>query len=182
MRSKVLMSVVLMFQMYALSGCGGGGGGGATTPATAVGPNNPVFISAYSVTGTSPAVNNVVPINPGVNGGQFSASWRVTGNQTYSVRIYVSEDATQDVGDIELVTGSCGKVHATDVCHPDGTVDCTFNNMNVMSCSDALGAFPVRDLSVFLASGIPKNGYLIIKACNPVLTSCPVDNVSVQIQ
>lgn len=163
-----------------IAGCGGGGGGGAA-PSTSD-PNAPVTIQSYFVTGTSATVNGVAPINPGVNGGQFSATWTVTGNSIYTVRIAVSTDTTHDGNDVEIVTGGCGKASVLDNCHASGTVTCTFNNSNVMACADQVDTFPSRDLSTFLSGGIPMNAYLVIKACNPMLTSCPTTAAAIQIQ
>lgn len=81
----------------------------------------------------------MAPINPGVNSGQFSASWTVTSNGLYTVRIAVSTDTTYDGNDIEIVTGGCGKAGVLDNCHASGTVSCTFNNSNVMACADQVG-------------------------------------------
>ncbi len=165
-----------------VAACGGSGGGSNGTASSTSDPNAPVTIQGYTVTGTSATVNGVAPINPGVNGGQFATSWTVTGNSIYTVRIAVSTDATYDGNDIEIVTGGCGKASVLDNCHGSGTVSCTFNNSNVMTCADQVGAFPSRDLSTFLGGGIPMNAYLVIKACNPMLTSCPTSAAAIQIQ
>jgi hypothetical protein len=156
-------------------------GGGSSSPSVS-NPNDPVTIQSYTVTGTSAAVNGVAPINPGVNNGQFSAIWTVTGNTIYTVRIAVSTDTIYDGNDIDIVNGGCGKANVADNCHTTGTVNCTFNNANIIACSDLVAAFPTRDLSVFLSGGIPMNAYLVVRACNPPLTSCPTAAVPIQIQ
>lgn len=175
-----MFRIVTLVLTAFLTACGGGGGGSSgPVPSD---PNDPVTIQNYAVSGTSAAVNGVAPINPGVNSGQFSASWTVTGNTSYTTKLVLSTDVVFDGNDIEVVNGGCGKLSVTDNCRPSGTVTCTFNNSNIMACSDAVANFPSRDLSIFLSGGIPMNAYLVIRACNPMLSSCQTAALPVQIQ
>jgi len=165
-----------------LSACGAGGGSSAGGGGSS--PGDPVFITSFSVTGTSPPVNGVAPINPGVNSGAFTITWTVTGNQTYTARVSLSTDATyNDPGDISITNGSCGKASGADNCHPSSTLNCTFNNSNMMSCTDGYGIWGPVDLTTFLGgTGIPANLYFVIKACNPLGDSCPTASGAIQIQ
>ncbi len=144
-------------------------------------PGNPVTITSFSVTSASPSTTGGTPINPGVSNGQFSVNWNVTGN-LYNAVIALNATSTFDPNTNIVLATSCGKLSASDVCHSSGALSCTFNNSNIMQCSDPTGSYASQNLTAFLANGVPNNAFIVIQACNPGGTSCPTTFAPVQIQ
>jgi len=145
------------------------------------GPGDPVTIASFRVTGTSASLNGLAPISPGVNNGQFSISWNVTGN-IYTAVIALNTSPTFNPNTNIVLASSCGKQSQSDDCHPTGTLACTFNNTNVMQCSDGLGPYAAQNLTQFLSAGVPLNAYIVIQACNHQGNSCPTSAAAIQIQ
>ncbi len=144
-------------------------------------PNNAVAISGFSVTGTSTSAQGVQQINPGVNSGQFSISWDVTGG-IYKAVIALNANPVFDPSTNIILASSCGQQSKSDDCHPSGTLSCTFDNSNVMQCSDPTGSYAAQDLTQLLNGTAPDNAYIVIQACNPAGDICPVSYIPVQIQ
>jgi len=144
-------------------------------------PGNPVAITNFSVAGASPSTPGGAPINPGVSNGQFSVSWNVTGN-VYSAVVALNATPNFDPNTNIVLATSCGKLSTSDVCHSTGILSCTFNNSNIMQCSDPTGSYATQDLTAFLANGVPDNAFIVMQACNPAGTSCPTTSAPVQIQ
>lgn len=179
-RTNPLRLAIAAAATLALGACGSGSapGGSGSVP---LDPTAPVDIQSFAVTGTSAAVNGVVPINPGVNSGRFTLAWQVSDNPNYTARVYASNDAVFDAADYEIA-GSCGKLHPADSCHGSVTVNCAINNSNVVTCTDAGGVSTTRNLTTFFASGLPKRAYLVLRVCNAFLTQCRQAPVAVEFQ
>ncbi len=143
--------------------------------------DNPIVISGFSVTGTSAASQGVVPINPGVNNGQFTISWDITGN-IYTATVALNSSPVFDPNTNIVLASGCGKQSASDVCHTTDTLSCTFDNSDNMQCSDPAGPYAVQNLAYFLAAGVPANAYIVLQACNAAGNYCLTDSVPVQIQ
>jgi hypothetical protein len=81
-------------------GCGSGGGSSSGV-GSGWDPNGTITISNLSVTGTSASVAGVAPINPGVNGGQFSVTFNATGTALpqYSAYMYTNATGIYDSND-----------------------------------------------------------------------------------
>lgn len=177
-----LSAIAILLGLLTACGSGGGSGGGSSQQ-SAFNPGAPVTLNSFTVTGTSAAVNGVAPISPGVNSGQFSFDWNITGNASFTTSVVVSADNVYDEGSDIGIAGGCGKTSIVDSCHVSTTINCTFNNSNIMTCNDpGGGTFPARDLTTFLSSGVPKSAYLVIRACDALMTSCPTMSAPIQIQ
>lgn len=159
---------ILLLPAMGFSGCG---------PS----PDDPITLQSFSVTGTSASVQGVAPINPGVNNGQFSINWVVTGN-VYTANVALNTGSIFDPITNILLATSCGKRSQIDNCQAAGTLNCTFDNSNVMQCSDGASSFAAQDLTQFLSGGVPMNAYMVIQACNPSGSVCQTASAPVQIQ
>ncbi len=144
-------------------------------------PNDPIAISGFSVNGTSAVSQGVVPINPGVNNGQFSINWNITGN-IYTAVVALNAGPVFDPNTNIVLANSCGKQSSRGVCHTTETLNCTFDNSNNMQCSDHTGPYTVQNLTLFLNAGVPDNAYLVLQACNPAGNLCLTGSVPIQIQ
>jgi len=177
--------LALIFTALFLVACGGGGGGGGApggvAPPPGSNPSDPVTINSFTVVGTSPSIAGVAPISPAINSGRFTINWNVVGNSNYIVNVALSADNVYDNADLFIGSG-CGKVSVSDGCRINGTLTCTFSNANVMACSDAITTYAPQLLTTFLSGGVPKNAYIVVRACNAVFTSCPTSVVPIQIQ
>ena len=171
MRGSFLRYLALAVLLPALSGLA------ACNPKA----NNPIVISQFSVTGASAPTQGVVPINPGMNGGQFVISWDITGN-IYTATVALNSSPVFDPGSNIVLATSCGKQYSGDVCRTTETLNCTFDNSDNMQCSDLAGPYAVQNLAGFLASGIPANAYIVLQACNAAGGACLTESVPVQIQ
>ncbi len=143
--------------------------------------DKPIAISGFSVDGTSAQSQTVVPINPGVNNGQFSINWNITGN-IYTAVLALNAGPVFDPSTNIVLASSCGKQSPQDICHATETLNCTFDNSNNMQCSDLSGPYAAQDLTQFLGAGVPANAYLVLQACNPAGNDCPTASVPIQIQ
>ncbi|MHB8453209.1 MAG: hypothetical protein ACYDDO_00650 [Acidiferrobacterales bacterium] len=143
-------------------------------------PDVPVALASFTVTGTSTSAQGVAQIDPSVNSGQFSISWDVTGG-IYKAVVAINSTPTFDPNTNIILASSCGQQSKADDCHPGGTLSCTFNNSNIMQCSDPTGPYATQDLTQLLGSNVPDDAYIVIQTCNPGGTVCPVSYVPVQI-
>ena len=143
--------------------------------------DGPIAISGFTVTGTSAASQGVVPINPGVNNGQFLISWDITGT-FYTATVALNSGPVFDPSTNVVLASGCGQQSAADVCHATNTLTCTFDNSDNMLCSDVAGPYATQNLAGFLAAGVPANAYIVLQACNASGSSCLTSSVPVQIQ
>lgn len=181
---KTIRVTITAAAIAAIVGCGSGSssssGGGSGWD-----PNGTITISNLSVTGTSASVAGVAPINPGVNGGQFSVTFNAAGTALpqYSAYMYTNATGVYNANDPLLLGWNCGKTTAGGDCATTVTTQCAFDNSNMITCANLLGGnFPTRDLTTFLSTGIPKNAYIVVHACNALLTACSDQAVPVQYQ
>lgn len=147
-------------------------------------PEPPISIESFTVTGTSALRNGAVPIETQVNQGRFTVNFTLSDdNSNYTARIAVSTDtdfATDSVTD-PIIVGGCGKTSVVDSCHRSVTFNCTYrlDNANyVTTCVDALGLSTPRNLTSFFRDRpYPANAYILVRACDAFLTSCPTKSV-----
>lgn len=186
---KPISPIVFAMAFLALTGCGAGGGAGGIPTGgggTTYDPNGSITLSNLSVAGTSTSVNGVAPISPGVNGGQFSVSFNSAGTAlpNYSAYMYVSSAST--IGGTAtslLIATNCGATVIGGNCATAVTTNCTFDNSNKVTCVNPLGGtFPAANLTNFLSSGIPKDAYLVVHACNAFQSVCSDVSAPIQLQ
>mgnify|MGYP006412646997 FL=1 len=173
--SKYSISLTLIISGL-LSACGGS----SDIPEvnTPVNPNT--TINTVSVVGTSVTVNNIIPINSGINGGAFSIAWDVDSSDPYHVDLYLSEDNTLG-DDVKFFSQNCGSSTLIYNCGTLAQFDCRFTSSNKISCG-MLSAFNTeKDLTSFLDT-IPKQASLIIEACNALMDNCKTTSVAIELQ
>ena len=159
--------LILLLPVMGFSGCG---------PS----PDDPITLQSFSVTGTSPSQGGQAPISPGTNNGQFSINWVVTGN-IYTATVAINSGSVFDPNSNIVLATSCGKRSQVDNCQSAGTLNCTFNNSDIMQCADGATTYSAQDLTGFLTT-VPMNAYMVIQACNPSGSVCQTSSASVQIQ
>lgn len=149
-----MKNIALFLAVLCLSGCGGSDSDDA--------PQG-YLLTAFDVTGTSADEAGVAPIDPFVNGGDFSVSWAVQDSGSlFTVAMAVSDDAVASPDDESFYARTCGGV--TPGC-PEAvtyTRTCNFNNSNILVCADQ--PEDSKDLTDYLP-GIPFSGYIVIETC-----------------
>ncbi|MEC4685408.1 MAG: hypothetical protein VST71_06725 [Nitrospirota bacterium] len=168
--NKILVILILCFIF--LTACGNGGNDGEESSS--------IKITSYSVEGTSPASDGVVPINSIVNDGVFKVSWSVSSDDIYHIELYLSNDdeLSRDT-DVDFFGRNCGSI--STACKQNGSVDCRFTTQNKISCGTISIYNPEKDITPFLDQ-IPKAAYLIMEACNALFDSCETASVQVELQ
>ena len=177
---RALLQVILLGGFASLGACGKDDGPRDVPPFN--NPNATMTIETFGVAGNATVVNGVVQIVPksstNLNGGLFTVSWTVKGNDTYVARVYVSSDNVLDSADIKILDG-CGKQSTTDTCRSNALPVCTFENTNVntniISCSTPFGN-QVADVTRVIPIATPRTSVLaniVMEACNPNGTCFP---------
>ncbi len=169
LKNKKHLQLMTLLSALFLSGCGGGDDSSD--------PSDAVTLNSVTITGTGSPVNNVIPINPGVNGGEIQIAWS-TSADSYHISAYVSEDDVLNGNtgnDVEVMSLNCGLPFSR--CDKNGNESCTFNNNNSMECS-INGA---KNISTLL-DVIPKSAYLIIEVCNALFDKCTSQAKAVEFQ
>ena len=147
----------------------------ATTPV-----NLNTTINTVSIVGTSAAINNIIPINSGMNGGAFSIAWDVDSSDPYHVDLYLSEDnALGD--DVTFFSQNCGSTTLIYHCSAIATFECRFTSSNKISCGTISAFNTEKDLTSFLDT-LPKQAFLIIEACNALMDNCKSTSVAIELQ
>ena len=174
-----LLQVLLLGGCASLAGCGNSDSP-PVAPPIFNNPNATITIETFGVAGNSPITNQVVQISPrsiaNPNGGLFTVSWTVRGNDTYTARMYVSSDNVRDSTDIRIHEG-CGKITVTDACRSNALPACIFESTstNTISCVTPSGS-PIVDVSTVIPVRTPRvqvPAFIIMEACNPNGTCFP---------
>lgn len=174
----------LIISVALLSACGGGSSipGGGDNPVT-----NNTTINSFTVTGSGNAVAGKTPINAAINNGAFQVNWDIDSTDPYRAIMYLSADNTLDTneatGDIELLGLNCGSISLLYECNKTAKIDCSFNSSNKIACGTAQDqlTYQPKDLTTFLDT-IPKTAYLMVQACNLLMTSCKTSAVQIELQ
>ncbi len=166
----------LVFAMALLSACGGVSSD-VKTPATLT-----TRIKAYTVVGSGNAVAGKVPVNANINGGAFHVNWDVDSSDPYHAELYLSADDKLDTAtDIDVFGQNCGSVSVIYNCGEKASFDCRFGTDNKLSCGKVSSFNRAKDLTTFL-DRLPKTAWLMLKACNALLTDCKTAAVQIELQ
>lgn len=162
-----------------LAACGGGGGEDAPAASTNTPSNTDTVINAFSVTGSS-SNGDVTEINAGINGGAFTFRWDLTAETLHHVNLYLSEDAiADDSKDKKIFSRNCN-VTLSDCQSFSQEYPCKFTTQNRMECGRT-GNIIATNVSTFVTA-LPKDGYLVLKACNGLFNKCDEAAVKIQLQ
>jgi len=141
-------------------------------------------INSFTVTGSGPAVAGKIPLNPAINNGAFTVDWNIDSSDPYHVDLYMSSDNQLNrLSDDQLLTRNCGSTSLVYNCSKTAHIDCSFNSSNVLACGTASDQMVVkgRDLTAYLDT-IPKTSWLLIEACNALMSSCKTSAVEIEFQ
>lgn len=182
---KRIQWLLIVAATLTLTACGGGGGTWGSGGGANYDPNGTIGLSGLTVTGTSASVAGVAPISPGVNGGRFTISFNASGTALpmYSAYVYVNADgAYPGTGNNYNIAINCGATTIGGSCAASVTVSCVFDNTNKITCANPIAGSQVRDISSFLSSGVPKAGYIVVRACNALSSACSTVDAPVEFQ
>ncbi len=165
---------VMLVMLFALSACGGG----ATEQA--VDPTAAVSLSRFTVTGTGPAENGVVPIDAAVNNGKLSFEWATSSSNDYHVGVYLSKDEILDTNvDAYILGRNCGDTYEfISGCGKQMKVDCVWSSDNKMACSTELKP----KILTYWLDALPQDAWALAQVCNSLFTKCRVYSVPVQLR
>lgn len=162
-----------------IAACGGGGGGTPTPTGGSTTLNT--TINSFTITGTGVGAGGKQEINANITGGNFVTQWDVSTSDPYRIDLYVSENATlEKASDIRFFGKNCGSGPLLE-CTGSGRFDCRFTTQNKISCGIISATNPEKDLTGFLTA-LPMDAYIIIEACNGLVTSCKEAAVLVEFQ
>ena len=178
--SKVNFSVLITSALI-LSACGGSSSTSGGIPTDTIPAAKVTTINTYALNSSSVAVNNVVPINAGVNNGDFNINWNVYSSDPYRVEISISSDTALDNGDVKIFEQNCGAVSVVYNCNTIGSFTCRFTSDNKMSCGTVSSFNQGKDLTTFLTA-LPQRAFMVIKACDGLLEDCKTSSVEVELQ
>jgi hypothetical protein len=160
-----------------LSACGGDTTSLPTinTPATTT-----TTLNSFSVVGSGATVAGKIPINAGINNGEFFIAWDVDSSDPYHVDVHLN-DSDSLIDAIKIFEQNCGALSVLFNCNETANFDCRFDSSNHISC-DTITAFnPEKDLTSFLDT-LPKSAFIIIEACNALLDNCKTSAVEIELQ
>lgn len=173
----LLKKLSFALMVSSLAACGGGGGEEAPTASTNT-PSDTV-INAFSVTGSS-TNGDVTEISAGINEGAFTFRWALTAETLHHVNLYLSEDAiADDAKDKKIFSRNCN-VTLSDCQSFSQEYPCKFTTLNRMECGRT-GNIIATNVSTFVTA-LPKDGYLVLKACNGLANKCDEAAVKIQLQ
>ena len=157
-----------------LVNCGGGDDGNTEG-------GSGYHIKSFSIEGSFPSsTGQFVPINSGVNNGQFRVSWKTTANELYRVRLLLHNNdvLTEEESGLMLYQNNCnmGNLGQDDVCGSSFVRSCQFSNDNTVRCGTTK-----TNITRFLDQ-IPKRAYMILKICGGGLSYDDCDTKSVEIE
>lgn len=187
MRRQAMISTLIttVCAGIVLSACGGGGGGAGASGGATYDPNGTIGISNLTVTGTSASVAGVAPINPGVNGGQFTVSFNASGTAlpTYSAYIYMNTDGVYPGSSTNYnIAINCGATTIGGPCAASVATNCVFDNTNTITCNSPIAGAQTRLITGLLSGGVPKNAYIVVRVCNALSSACSSANAPIQLQ
>ena len=123
-------------------------------------------LSSFEVTTTSKNDAGTSVIDPNENNGEFTLNWKAsfgnTPSRLYFATVSVSSDSVLDDSDAELFGQNCGTISGLYNCGETGSISCTFDTDNVVSCPQ------LTNSDTNLNSYISENGlpnYIILEAC-----------------
>ncbi|CBL46802.1 Hypothetical protein HDN1F_32190 [gamma proteobacterium HdN1] len=133
-----------------------------------------------SPTGTNPE-SRAVQINSGIEDGAFRIHWEIKATDIlYRADVYLSEDGDWNDRDNKLLLSrNCGGA-GMDCRGERMNIPCRFTNDNRIVC-DTGDAKDTTHIGGFLKT-IPQTGYIVLRACNAMLTACDDAAVKVEFQ
>ncbi|RKZ47370.1 MAG: hypothetical protein DRR08_32465 [Candidatus Parabeggiatoa sp. nov. 2] len=150
----------------------------------ATGGGGGYHINSFSIEGSYPSSSGqIVPINSGVNNGQFTVSWKTSANDLYQVRLRLHDNDVLPEEESRLpmiYQNNCnmGNLGQDDVCGSNVVRTCQFTNDNTVLCGTRK-----TNITRFLDQ-IPKRAYMILKICGGGLSydDCDTASVAVELQ
>jgi len=162
----------LMWASILFVACGGGSDDDVIASLTNV------QLSNFSVQGTS-TNNGTTLINSAVNSGNFSVSW-TTSPDTHRAELFLSDSASSNgAASVEVLGLNCVSNSPAGLvnCSGGGTQSCSFDGINTIACANAPS--PVNVSRV--VTELPKNVFLVMKACPLSLVNCVEMSAPVQL-
>jgi hypothetical protein len=137
-------------------------------------------IASFSVAGTSPAQQDFIPVNAGVEEGKFTIDWNIASADAFHMQIFLSHDATLSADDVRIFNNSlCGAVRVNDCLAQDQYI-CHFSTDNTLKCSDDWESFNQNLNTQGFLTGIPQQAYIIGEAC--VIADCKTSAIKIEFQ
>lgn len=137
-------------------------------------------IASFSVTGTSPAQQDIVPVNAGVEEGKFTIDWNIASADSFHLQLFLSHDDTLSADDIRIFSNAlCGAVRVND-CFSQDQYICHFGTDNTLKCSDGWESFNQNLNTQGFLTGLPQQAYIIGKAC--VIADCKTSAIKIEFQ
>ena len=137
-------------------------------------------IVSFSVSGTSPAQQDVIPINAGVEEGQFTIDWNIGEANSFHLQLFLSHDEKLSGDDVRIFNNSlCGAVRVND-CFSQDQYQCRFGTDNTLKCSDGWETFDKNLSTLGFLTGLPQQTFVIVEAC--VLADCKTAAVKTEFQ
>ena len=179
---NIRLIIFSLFVAVVVSACGGDSSSSTDTATDPVATGDNTTINSYTLTGTSVTSNGVTPINAGVNNGVFRVEWNVTSSDPYHVDLFLSDDNTlSETTDTQISSHNCGALDILYECDAVTSLDGSFDNQNKISVGTVNTFNPGADLTNFLST-IPKSAFMIIKACNSLLSNCKTSAIAIELQ
>lgn len=177
MSYKVKLLLLGSMMVLLLSNCGGGSSDGNSSGTVTTGTR----INSFDASGSA-TVSGVLPIDPSVNGGEFTVDWDVDSSDPYRFVLYISEDNIfESTDDVLIHQRNCGSNSILYLCGDIGSETCSFDGQNMMGCGlSSPGNRPV-DLTSFI-DAIPKSAYLILQACDGLHIDCDTSAIAVELR
>ncbi len=177
MSHRVKLFLFGSMMVLLLSNCGGDSSDGNSSGSTITGTRINSFDASGAVT-----VSGVLPINPSVNGGEFTVDWDVDSSDPYRFVLYISEDNVFDSTDDVLIhQRNCGSNSVLYLCGDIGSETCSFDTQNMMGCGVSSPGNRPADLTSFI-DVFPKAGYLIMQACDALQVVCDTSAIAVELR
>lgn len=137
-------------------------------------------IASFSVTGTSPAQDDVIPVNAGVEDGKFTIGWNIAEANSFHLQIFLSHDDILSADDLRIFNNTlCGAMRVNECLAQDQYV-CHFGTDNALKCSDGWESFNENLNTQGFLPALPQQAYIIGKAC--VVTDCKTSAIKIEFQ
>ena len=178
---KLFNSIFSIFLITGLSACGGGGddSGENGDVSASLGYQSDTLIHSFYVRGSG-TIGDVVLINPAINDGAFQFGWNLTAERIYHTELYLSDDIVAERSKARKLFSRNCNIALSDCQAFEMEYPCKFTMENKIECG-----LPGNIITTSVAGFVdilPKDAYLVFKACNGLFNKCDTKSVKIQLQ
>ena len=131
-----------------------------------------IKLDTYEVQSTAGTLSNGSPIiDTAIGNGEFTIHWEVSGVDSYTMEVYLSDDGSiATTPNLKLYGMNCGSSGIFS-CGMSQDLSCQFGTDGYMSCDPSSIANPPINAGQYL-NYLPRGAYFVLRVCNALATEC----------